>query len=145
MAFKTRMYFNLRFNNVTRRVKRGKRNALYQVAGLVRTATKRSMRTRAGPSRPGSPPHAHTRGGLRVINFVVDEAANAALVGPIKFPGSNFFNEPVPHIQEFGGNFSHRRRFFYYPPRSYMNYTVEKLKRTGKIPKAFAVNIGRYF
>lgn len=128
---------------LNRRVKVAKNRALYRAAGLLRTATKRSMRLRPGPSRAGRPPHAHTRTGLRVIEFVVDDAANAAMVGPIKFAGSRFFDEPVPHIQEFGGVFVSRKSYHRYPERSYMHYTLKKLVNSGALPKSFAYGMAQ--
>lgn len=101
------------------------------------------MRTRDGASRPGTPPHAHTRGGLRVIKFDADVKADAGLVGPVKFPGSNFFNEPVPHIHEFGGEYVSRRSIATYPERSFMWGPTKKLIRRGKIIKRYSVALGR--
>lgn len=140
LKFRTRVMMYT--NSLKRRVSIAEDRALYRVAGLVRTATKRSMRRRIGPSSPGTPPHAHTRGGLREIRFVVDTRAKAALVGPLKFPGSNFFNEPVPHVHEFGGGFISRRGFKNYPQRSYMKSTLDKLVASGKIPRQFSVSMG---
>jgi len=125
------------------RVRVAKSRALYQVAGLVRTSAKRSMRLRIGPSSPTTPPHAHTRAGLRAIEFVVDEAASAAIVGPVKFAGSNFFNEPVTYIHEFGGTFLARRGYWRYPERSYMHFTLKRLVASGKIPQEFTLAMGR--
>jgi len=62
---------NFYLNKVHRRVKTGRNRALYRTAGLIRTSAKRNLRIRSGPSRPGKPPHAHRRGGLRVIQFHV--------------------------------------------------------------------------
>jgi hypothetical protein len=99
------------------------------------------MRLRPGPSSPGKPPHAHSRNGLRVIQFVVDEAAGAALIGPVKFAFSSYFNQPTTYIQEFGGTFIARRGYYTYPERSYMGYTLKKLVASGKIPKQFTVSL----
>ena len=132
----------LKFKRVGQKINDGKNKGLYRLAGLIRTTAKRSMRKKAGPSRAGSPPHAHVSNGLRVINFVVDKAASAALIGPLKFNGSNFLNEPAPHIQEFGGLFYHGRVFHFYPSRSYMHWTILKLKREGKLLRGFAVSLG---
>ena len=125
------------------RVRVAKNRALYQVAGLTRTSAKRSMRLRIGPSSPLTPPHAHTRAGLRAIEFVVDEAASAAIIGPRKFVGSNFFNEPVTYIHEFGGTFLARRGYWRYPERSYMYFTLKRLVASGKIPQEFTLAMGR--
>ncbi len=131
------------FQKLKSRVRIARNKALYRTAGLIRTSTKRSMRLRRGPSRPGTPPHAHTRMGLRVIEFIVDDAAGAAMIGPLKFPGSNYFNEPVPFIEEFGGRFISRRSYATYPERSFMYYTLKKLVASGKIPTEFAVSMAQ--
>lgn len=125
------------------RVKVGKRTALYRVAGLVRTSVRRNLRVRPGASTPRHPPHAHTRAGLRVIEFVVDESAEAAIIGPIKFPGSNYFNEPVTYVHEFGGTFLSFRGASNYPERSYMNHTLKQLVASGRIPSEFSIAMGR--
>lgn len=139
---KYRTYLRLNFRKVSKRVEDGKIRGLYRVSGLVRTTAKRSMRLRQGPANAGSPPHAHTRVGLRLIQFHVDRNVSSSIVGPVKFASSNFFNEPVPHVQEFGGIYYNRRRFYNYPERSYMGWTIKKLYREGKIPRGFALNIG---
>jgi len=131
------------FQKLNTQVRVARSRGLYRVAGLIRTASKRSMRLRLGASRPGTPPHAHTRAGLRVIEFVVDEAAGAAIVGPVKFPGSNYFNEPVTFVHEFGGIFISRRNYSTYPERSYMYHTLQRLQSAGLIPRQFAVAMGR--
>lgn len=98
---------------------------------------------RKGASRPGNPPHAHTRTGLRAIEFVVDSAADAAIVGPIKFASSRFFDQPVPHIQEFGGIFRSRRSVSSYPERSYMYRTLKKLTAAGLLPREFSYGMAQ--
>jgi hypothetical protein len=139
MKYSGRVLFYVQ--KLTQRVRVAKNRALYRTAGLIRTATKRSLRIRRGASRPPAPPHAHTRGGLREIRFIVDEAQGAALIGPLKFGTSNFFNEPVPHMHEFGGMFIARRGYWRYPKRSYMKYTLDKLVASGKIPREFSASI----
>lgn len=126
---------------LTQRVKIARNRALYRTAGLIRTATRRSMRVRPGPSSPDTPPHAHTRSGLREIRFVVDVGEGAAIIGPLKFNSSRFFDQPVPHIHEFGGIFLARRGYWRYPKRSYMKYTLDKLIANGKIPRQFAASM----
>lgn len=139
---------NFYLGKVYRRVKVGRNRALYRTAGLIRTSAKRNLRIRSGPGRPGKPPHAHRRGGLRVIQFHV--SGNKAIVGPLKFPRSNEWNEPVPFIHEFGGTFIRRSRIpdekrtlrrVRYPQRSFMGETLERLMRKDKIPKQFRVSI----
>jgi hypothetical protein len=130
---KLKTYYHPRFNN-----------GIYGVCGLIRTSTKRSMRKRVGPSQAPFPPHAHAAGssGLRAIKFDVDRSRNSGLIGPVKFPGSNFFNEPIPHMHEFGGLYFHRGRGYSYPERSYMWSTTKKLIAQGRIPRRFAVSMG---
>lgn len=128
---------------LNKQVKAGTTSGLYRTAGFVRSTARRSLRVRPGASTPGFPPHAHTRAGLRVIEFDVDPVAEAAIVGPIKFPGSNYFNEPVTYIHEFGGTFLSLRGYWRYPERSYMYYTLKKLVASGRIPKEFSLAMGR--
>jgi hypothetical protein len=110
---------------------------LHRISGLIATACKRNLRVRRGSSRPGSPPHAHTRGGLRVIMFFVRKLTS--WIGPVKFPRAGTLSAPVPHVHEFGGNFFRFRinAWVRYPKRSYMEYTLERLNRSGAIPKTF--------
>lgn len=139
---KTRVLLKLRFKAANKRISKARYKALYRLLGLIRVTASRSMRSRPGPSRPGAPPHSHKRPGLKLINFTVDRAQEAGLVGPMKFSASNFFNEPVPHIQEFGGTFFHLRKLYNYPERSYMGWTIKKLQREGKILRTFSVSLG---
>ncbi len=124
-------------------VDKGKQRGLRSVAALIRGACIRTLRVSQRTSPPGHPPYAKTRGGLRIIEYTV--YANGALIGPVKFPGSDFFNQPVPHIHEFGGVFFSRVRYYTYPQRSYMNHTLKQLIAKGKIPKAFSVSMARQF
>lgn len=136
-----RSIFYLQKFNTT--VRRGKQKGLRSVAALIRGACIRSLRISQRTSPPGRPPYAKTRGGLRVIAFHVYQ--NGAIIGPVKFPGSNFFNEPVPHIHEFGGTYISRLAYYQYPQRSYMNHTLKQLIASGKIPRQFSVSMGRMF
>ena len=135
------------FQKFTKHVKVAENRGLYRVAGYIRTATKRSMRLRTGASTPGKPPHAHvaSNSGLRAIQFNVNSTTTQAIIGPVKFPGSNYFNEPATYIQEFGGvftgSFRTRRKPARFPERSYMYSTVKRLAEQGKIAKEFAVSI----
>lgn len=124
-------------------VDKGKRKGLRGVAALIRGACIRSLRISKRTSSPGNPPFAKSRGGLRVIQF--DVYGDTAVIGPIKFAGSNFFNQPVPHIHEFGGTFYSRLKYFQYPERSYMNHTLKQLIARGAIPREFSVGMGRQF
>lgn len=134
------------FQKMAQRKRIAKHRGIYRVAGLIRTASKRSMRTRPGASQHGRPPHAHTspRTGLRAIEFVVDPSGDSALVGPVKFPGSDMYNSPQPHIHEFGGVFFRGRskKKAQYPQRSFMLYTLKRLQKKGRLPKEFAYGMG---
>jgi hypothetical protein len=116
---------------------------LHRISGLIASACKRNLRVRKGPSRPGSPPHAHTRGGLRVIMFHVQKFTS--WIGPVKFPRRGTLSAPIPHVHEFGGNFFRFRinAWVRYPKRSYMEYTLDRLRRSNKIPLEFSVETRR--
>lgn len=129
------------FQKLQKNIKVGKSRAIFRVAALVRTSAKRSLRLRAGPSQAPAPPHAHTRAGLRAIAFAVDPSLDSAIVGPIKFAGSNFFDSPVPHIHEFGGSYLARTGIYQYPERSYMSSTLKKLVAQGAIPRQFSASL----
>jgi hypothetical protein len=68
-----------------------------------------------------------------------------AMIGPVKFSGSNFFNQPVTYIHEFGGAFFSRKGFFRYPERSYMYSTLKKLQAQKKILPGFTIHIRKQF
>lgn len=143
MTLKTtfRGIFYLQKFNYT--VAKGKDRGLRSIAALIRGACIRTLRVSQRTSAPGHPPFAKTRGGLRVIEFTVYR--NGAIIGPVKFPGSNFFNEPVPHIHEFGGTYFSHSKYFQYPQRSFMNHTLKQLIARGKIPREFSVSMARQF
>jgi len=128
------------FNKLGKKVKVGINRGLYRVSGLIRTTERRTIRVRPKASKAPAPPHAHTQGGLRVIEFHV--TGNRSIIGPKKFASSNYFNEPVTHIHEFGGTYITRKgKLAHYPQRSYAATTLARLQRQGKIPKQFAVSI----
>jgi hypothetical protein len=128
------------FNKLSKRIKIGTNRALYRAAGLIRTAERRTIRVRPGASRPDHPPHAHTSGGIRAIEFHV--FGNSAIIGPKKFPGSKWWNEPVPHMHEFGGVFINRKgKTARYPERSFAATTLKRLQSKNVIPRQFAVSI----
>lgn len=139
MRFQVRaQYF---FQKLNARIKEAKIKGLYRVCGLIRSATRRTLRVAKGPSSPGKPPHAHTSGGLRLISFAVN--GNTGMIGPDKFAGSNSLDEPVTFVQEFGGTFSSKWGYKQYPERSYMNYTLNRLQTQGLIGKEFSTTIAR--
>ena len=130
------------FKQLSAKLKRSKREAIYRVCGLIRRDAINKLKVRPGSSTPPAAPHAHTKAGLRVIDFHVD--GNTGLVGPRKFPTSNKESQPVPSIHEFGLQvFTVRGPFklIAYPKRPYMSKTVERLK--GKIPREFSIQLGK--
>lgn len=143
MRFRTRT--QLAFNRLIRRYKIGSVRGLYRVCALIRLESRQSLRIRRRPSRPGSPPSAHTRAGLREINFHV--RGSTGIVGPRKFRTSNFFNRPVPNIHEKGGiaiAAGFRRRLVSrYPERSFMWAAVKRLQKRRKISREFNVTLQR--
>ena len=131
------------FERLKAKKNRGKRDAIYSVSGLIARSAKQSLRIRPGPSRPGAVPHAHTRGGLRVIMFAVDR--NKSIIGPIRFPRSRKYNEPAPHIHEFGKTVIDLRRgkVVTYAKRPFMSTTLDRLNKKGLIPRQFSASIAR--
>lgn len=137
----------LYFNQLRVKKERGKRNAIYSVSGLIRTDAKRSLKISSGKSKPGGIPKAHKGkdGGLRAIAFAVRPDNKESMIGPIKFPRSNRFNAPVPHIHEFGKTVMDLYRFKIrrYPKRPYMSRTILRLQKRNAIPKEFAVSLAK--
>lgn len=132
------------FKQLKVRVKRAKREAIYSICGLLRRDAIGRLKLRPGPSRPGASPHAHTAGGLRLIDFHVSSGNSEGLVGPRKFPTSNKYNKPVPAIQEFGGPVFTIGKVFrqhVFPRRPYMSKTVEKIGP--RLPREVSVQIGK--
>ena len=130
------------FKQLKARLKRSKRDAIYRVCGLIRRDAINKLKVRPGASTPPAAPHAHTKAGLRVIDFHVD--GNTGLVGPRKFPYSNRQSEPVPSVHEFGKQvFTTKGPFMLikYPERPFMGKTVERLK--DKIPREFSIQLGK--
>jgi hypothetical protein len=125
------------------RHKIAKHKGLAKVGALVRGAVKRTLRVASGSSLPGRPPHCHTRGGLRVVEFAT--GSHDVVIGPVKFAGSDFFNKPVPHVHEFGGTFYSRLGFYLYPQRSYMYYTLKQLHAKRMIPKEYSTEVRKVF
>lgn len=125
------------------RKERAKRGAIYSTAGYIATSAKRRLRIRSGASRRGSAPHAHTRGGLRLIQFAVD--GNTAIIGPVKFPRSNQFNEPIPSIHEFGKTVVSLRKFkvYQFSERPYMGPTLQSLAKRGILNRRFSARLAR--
>lgn len=151
MRVSTRL--NLAFNRLSRRYKVGKNQGLYQVSSLIRKEAREKIRVRAKGARPLAPApgtdrttvSAHTRGGLREINYHV--SGSHSIIGPRKFRNSNFFNRPVPNIHEMGGTAIARGLrssiIARYPQRSFMYVAVKRLQRKGKIARKFSVSLQR--
>jgi hypothetical protein len=131
------------FQKLANKVKIARNKSLYRTAAFIRSAAIRSLRVKDGPGKPGKPPHAHTLAGLRIIRFDVDPTAGSAVIGPEKFSGSRQFDEPVPHIHEFGGLFSSKKGYWRYPERSFMWYTTDRLIKSGKISNEFFITLAR--
>jgi len=146
LTFNWKVLFQNFFSHFKTKIKRGKRSGLYRTSAFLRTACKRAIRRKAGPSKPGFPPHHHTTsssGGLRAIEFRVFEDANMAIVGPIKFAGGNRLNKPVPAVHEFGGIFAARQRFYHYERRSFMRTTLDKMIANGKLSREFTYGMAQ--
>jgi len=124
-------------------VDKGKTKGLQRTAAYIRGACIRTLRVSKRTSPENHPPFAKTRGGLRMIEAAVYR--NGAIIGPIKFTGSNFFNQPVTHIHEFGGLYIGKSGYWKYPKRSYMNYTLKQLISRGAIPREFSVGMATQF
>lgn len=120
---------------------KAKYSGLSRVVAYIRGACIRTLRVSKRTAPPEHPPYAKKRGGLRAIEGAV--YTNGGIIGPVKFPASNFFDSPVPHIHEFGGTFISRVGYAKYAKRSYMNYTLQQLRRRGALPKEFAVGMAR--
>lgn len=122
---------------------KAKKSGLQSTALFIAGACKRTLRVSQRTSSPGNPPFAKTRGGLRVIEAAIYR--NGAIIGPVKFPTSNFFDKPVPHIHEFGGTFYGRFGIWTYPERSYMHRTLKQLHAGNRINKRFSATMARMF
>lgn len=124
-------------------VDKGKRSGLERVTAFIRGACIRTLRVSKRTAPENHPPFSKTRGGLRVIEGAV--YSNGAIIGPVKFAGSNFFNKPVPFIHEFGGMFISRIGYAKYAKRSYMNHTLKQLAKRNVLPKEFSIGMARQF
>ena len=130
------------FKQLRVRKDRGKRDAIYGVAALIRRSAINRLKVRPGASTPGAAPHAHPLAGLRVIQFNV--SGNTAIIGPIKFSSSRQYNEPLPSIHEFGKTVFTLGRIFKivnFKARPYMSTTIKSLE--GRIPKEFSLQLGK--
>jgi hypothetical protein len=101
---KSRSFFDK--EAVLSRVDAAKRKKLSRAGAMLRQTARRSMRRRKKPSRPGSPPSAHSqspehpRGALlkERLFFAYDQANDSVVVGPEQLGRSD-----AAPLQEFGG------------------------------------------
>lgn len=104
---------------VERKADAATRRVLSRMGAFVRRRAQSSIKTKRGPSAPGSPPHAHrsyesdprkdrtgksrTRYFFRdSILFALDPSGPSVVVGPFLFNKSPT-NPAVPQLHEFGG------------------------------------------
>lgn len=120
-------------------VRRGTPDALAKTAAMIRREARRTLKIRSGTSRPGSVPHSHTAGGLRVIMYNV--YSNGAIIGPVKFVSSNFLTT-VPGLHEHGGVGRTQRGWTRYPKRPFMSTTLKRVR--SRIPREFSTSLARY-
>lgn len=120
-------------------VRRGTPDALAKTAAMIRREGRRTLKVRSGTSRPGSVPHSHTLGGLRVIAYNV--YTNGAIIGPVKFRSSNFLTA-VPGIHEHGGISRTPKGWARYPRRPFMSVTLKRVR--SRIPREFSTTLARY-
>jgi hypothetical protein len=132
-----------------RRVRQGIKSGLHGTAALIRKEARESIRIRKGVQKqPNRPPNAHTRAGLREINYHVE--GNGAYVGPRKFRHSRSLNRPVPNVHEKGGIALARGRrgrpsfLKRFPERSFMYRAVKTLKSKGKLSSKFKFMLRSY-
>ncbi|MEO0586371.1 MAG: hypothetical protein AAF078_01905 [Planctomycetota bacterium] len=103
---------------------KAKRRSLARGGALVRTIARRSIRKRRGISEPGRPPSSHS-GELRLIFFGYDEAADAVVVGPIRFRSAASAADRVPTLLEQGGVVVREGEPVEYDERPFMGPAVE--------------------
>ncbi len=109
---------NMFFDRAELQRKIGKRNAaaMSKAGAYIRTtAQTKVLKRRRSRSRPGQPPHVHSRDkkySLKFITFKFDEDSESLVVGPEKVPAKNPGNPTivagytVPQIMEHGGTIS---------------------------------------
>lgn len=142
MRFRTRV--TIFIDRFKRSVRKGTDTGLHRTAALIRKEARESLKIRKRASAPGTPPSAHTRGGLREINYFVENGLKA-FIGPRKFRRRSRDSRPVPNIHEKGGTvISQVRRKSVikdFPERSFMWHAVKKLKAKGKLNSQFRYTI----
>lgn len=113
--------FRVKSQTNPRRVKRaadhGQIKSLGRAAATLRKIARRSIRQRKKPSRPGQPPHTHTRR-LRV-SILYHATKDYAIVGA----DASIIGQGAG-VHEHGG----RRGVDRYPPRPFMQPALDVLK-----------------
>ena len=97
----------------------------------VRQSARKSLRVKPvlaksgkkNVSKPGQPPIAHEKGGLRRIYYFYDRGQGSMIVGPVKFKGDR---PTAPALHEFGGVRMTPRGMARYPKRPFMRPALEK-------------------
>lgn len=127
------------------RTTRASKYSLGQTSALIAKEAREKIRVRPGSSRAGTPPNAHTRGGLRVINY--DVQGKQSVIGPRIFRHTERYNRTIPNLHERGGvgfsSVSRQRKRF--PERSFMYSATKRLNRAGKINRRFSVSFRSRF
>ena len=85
---------------VLRATDKATRRVLSKFGAFVRTTVRRSIRSRKGISRPGSPPHSHAGLLKRLVLFGYDTGRRSVVIGPMKL---NRKVGNVPEALEYGG------------------------------------------
>lgn len=115
-AIKEAFFDRAAVERILRTMDKATAKALKQAGAYIRTAARRSMKTRKKASAPGSPPSNHAKKGmaasLRNILYGLENVGQSVVIGPIGFKtqrtrGTISQTRPVPNVHEFGG-FVHR-------------------------------------
>lgn len=128
---------------VLRAVDKAQRAGLSKAGAFIRTAAKRSIRTKQGSAPPGRPPHSHTGLLKRFIFFGYDPTTESVVVGPARVNRTT----DAPHTLEFGGTTTIKRRRkgkvcargVRVAPRPFMGPALEKERLN--LPKTWANSV----
>jgi len=118
------------FRKVLRKAKDATFRSLGHAAAALRLMARRSIRRRKGPSRPGTPPHTHTKRLPSAIVYAVDRPDQRAVIGPAR---SIAGTSGMPH--EFGGRYKGQR----YPRRPFMGPALEQVR--DRLPRMWASSV----
>jgi hypothetical protein len=117
---------------IERAVERAAARNLGHAAARIRKDAAASLRTAAGPSAPGQPPHTHRGAYLRrALRFAYDAQRQEAVVGPLASVVGD-----VGHAHEFGA----RRGGQDFPERPFMLPALES--NIGSFAGSFEGSIG---